>query len=431
MAVCPGVFRLAEARDGGLARIRVPGGMLTAGQLREVARIARDQGNGIVDLTHRANLQIRGIDPRATAGLGDALREIDLVATDPTADRLRNILASPLSGLEPDEIIDVRASVAALDQALQSTPEIHGLSPKFSFLFDGGGSGRVAALAHDVGFIAERSPDDPVFRLSLAGHATSGIVAPGDAAHIGIALAKAVMALCAQGPARMTTALAGRTLADVLSRACAGVPGALLRHEGSSPASARLAPVLGPVRQRQDGLFACGLGIPLGRLADDKARSLADLADTYGDGALRLAPWQAVFVANVPGAVVEPLQLQARTIGLLTEPYCIDMRVTACSGSTGCLRTNCDTKADGAAILRALGRNRTKPEHPLIIHVSGCARGCAHPEASELLLLGRPDGDGYDAYADARPSRAEALRPIASPLDPADLSRFVIEFVKG
>lgn len=431
MAVCPGVFRLAEARDGGLARIRVPGGGLSAGQLAGLARLAREQGNGIVDLTHRANLQIRGIDPGAVARLADGLRAIDLLAADPAADRLRNILASPLSGLEADEIVDVRPAVAALDRALQATPEIHDLSPKFSFVLDGGGTGGVAALAHDIGFTAERGPDGPAFRVGLADRATDAIVAPDDAPGLAVALAEAVMALSGHAPPRMRSALSGRTPAEVLDFACRGLPDMALRHVAPPPVAPRLAPVLGPVRQRASGVFAYGLGIPLGRLTDETAEALADLAEAHGSGTVRLTPWQAVFIADVAEEDVEAVRSRAHALGLQTEPHDIDIRVAACSGATGCLRTQCDTKADGTALLRALAASGLRPDRPLTIHLSGCARGCAHPEESELLLLGRPDGTGYDAYRHARPGRAEALDPIAGPLPPAELDRLVIEFLQG
>ena len=155
MAECPGIWRLAETKDGGLARLRRPGGSITAGQLRAVAAIARDAGNGLIDLTHRANLQIRGLDPRGRDAIVAALDMHGLMAEAPEADRLRNILGSPLAGLDPGEIVDVRPAVRALDQALQASPDLFSLSPKFSFVLDGGGPYGVAAMAHDIALIAE------------------------------------------------------------------------------------------------------------------------------------------------------------------------------------------------------------------------------------------------------------------------------------
>lgn len=430
MAECPGVFKLAETRDGGLARIRVPGGALTAVQLRAVADLARDQGNGLIDLTHRANLQVRGLDPEGGAALREALAEAGLAATDPAADRLRNILASPLAGLDPSEIIDVRPYVAALDRALQSDPGLSALSPKFSFVFDGGGMGQVGALSHDVGFLAEPGSNGVRFRLSLAGRPTAAMVAPGDAAALGVALALAAIRPAAEGATRMSAALADRSAADILGLAVERLIGIDIGHEEPVPSTARLAPVLGPVPERRDGHVAYGLGVPLARLSGAIARALADLAEHHGDGTLRLAPWQAVFIACVPASRVKALRSTARALGLLTDPDDIAIRVTACSGSTGCLRTDCDTKADGAAVLAALPQIHAGREAPMTIHLSGCARGCAHPDASTLLLLGR-QGGGYDAFRDARPSSAEASRPLAGPVHPGRVADFVIEFANG
>ncbi|MGI9384214.1 MAG: precorrin-3B synthase [Methyloligellaceae bacterium] len=430
MAECPGVFKLAEARDGGLARIRVPGGALTAAQLRALAGLAREHGSGFIDLTHRANLQIRGLDPRHTGALADALRDVGLLAADPAADRLRNILASPLSGLDAAEIIDVRPHVTELDRALQSTFDLRTLSPKFSFVLDGGGVGRVGALAHDVGFLAEDGPDGVRYRLSLAGWPMTAMISPDDAPAAGVALAHTAIRLTSEGAPRMSAALANRSAAEVLGLALDHPTSIDVGNADLPREIADLAPVLGPVPERRGARVAYGLGVPLARLTDETASALVDLAERFGEGILRLAPWQAVFVTGLPTGSVDTFRSKARALELLTEPDDIAVRVVACSGSTGCLRTNCDTKADGAAVMAALAQNRPRREGPMTIHLSGCARGCAHPEQSDLLLLGRPDG-GYDVFADARPSSAEAGQPLAGPVQTDRLADFVIEFANG
>lgn len=118
MADCPGIFLLAQMKDGGLARLRLPGGRLDAAQGRAVADFARRWGNGLIDLTNRANLQVRGLPPVLP---DDAVADLDRAGLVPAmrgADRLRNITADPLSGLDPGEITDVTPLVADLDAAL-------------------------------------------------------------------------------------------------------------------------------------------------------------------------------------------------------------------------------------------------------------------------------------------------------------------------
>lgn len=429
MAECPGVYKLSETRDGGLARIRVPGGLLTSAQLTTVADLARDRGNGLIDLTHRANLQVRGLDIEGSPKLWDALRHVGLLAADPVADRLRNILASPLAGLDSDEIIDVRPCVAALDQALQSDPGLGELSPKFSFVFDGGGIGRVGALLHDVGFLAETASDGVRLRLSLAGRPTAAMIARADAAALAVALAKTAIHLSPDGAARMSAALADHSVADVLDHARQQTD-IDIGHQDPTSQPIALEPVLGPVCDARNASVAYGLGIPLGRFTDATARALAALAENFGDGLLRLTPWQAMFVTGIPARAADAFRSEARALDLLTEPEDMAIRVSACSGSTGCMRTECDTKADGSAILAALRRIDAANRTSMTIHLSGCTRGCAHPDASGLLLLGRPDG-GYDAFKDARSSSATTSDPFADRIRPDRVADFVIEFANG
>ena len=139
---CPGVLRLHEAADGLLARVRVPGGRITAPQLRALAGAAR-LGNGIVELTSRASLQVRGLrddalaQPLAAAGL----------LPSPSHERIRNILASPFAGPEVD------ALVAELDRALCADPELANLSGRHLFAVDDatGMHGRAADITLTVG----------------------------------------------------------------------------------------------------------------------------------------------------------------------------------------------------------------------------------------------------------------------------------------
>lgn len=349
MADCPGIFLLAQMKDGGLARLRLPGGQLAAVQARAVAAVARRWGNGLIDLTNRANLQVRGLPavlPEAAVGHLDAA---GLVPAMRQADRLRNITADPLAGLDPAEIFDVRPLVADLDAALQGA-DLAGLSPKFAFVLDGGGRSSIAGIGHDVGFIA--CPGG--FRLSLGGQVADAVIAPGD--------------------------VVARALAEARRILAAGV-----RRPGSA---GRLNPWLGPVRQR-DGRFAVAFDLPVARLDADLLERLADLG---ADGALRLTPWSAVALTGIPETRVAAV-IAAAGLGTIMGP-----RIVACAGSTGCDRGLADTKADGRALAAARRGAGT-------VHLAGCSKGCAHPGAADILALARPDG-AYDLYRQARAGNA-------------------------
>ncbi|MGW3570353.1 hypothetical protein ACWDSL_41915 [Streptomyces sp. NPDC000941] len=176
---CPGALRLHSADDGALARVRLPAGRLTARQALVLALAAEELGDGRLDLTSRGNLQLRGLDAGCGAGLAARLRTAGLLPSD-RHDRVRNIVASPLSGLDGAGYADVSAWARELDALLcDSAPagsglaELAGLSGRFLFALDDG-RGDVAALGADVTLVA--APDgEAVLRLgSAGGHEPAG-----------------------------------------------------------------------------------------------------------------------------------------------------------------------------------------------------------------------------------------------------------------
>ncbi|MFB9570277.1 precorrin-3B synthase, partial [Saccharopolyspora hordei] len=171
---CPGALRVHEAADGGLARIRVPGGALTPPQVRAIAEVAA-LGDGGLELTSRANLQVRGLPAGAEQELAARLRAAGLLPSA-THERVRNVVGSPSA--DGRELVDVRAVAADLDAALCATPALAGLPGRFLFTVDDG-SGDVSPLGADVG-VRARSAD--TVALLLAGAETGLRTTPQQAA---------------------------------------------------------------------------------------------------------------------------------------------------------------------------------------------------------------------------------------------------------
>ena len=146
---CPGALRLAEAADGYLARVRLPGGLVTGEQLRALAGLAVELGDGRIELTSRGNVQLRALAADAAAPLTAALSDAGLLPSL-DHDRVRNVLASPLAGLDGLDGLgggrDLTAIVAALDAELCARPRLAELSGRFLFALDDG-RGDVAGLA--------------------------------------------------------------------------------------------------------------------------------------------------------------------------------------------------------------------------------------------------------------------------------------------
>ena len=165
---CPGALQTHAAADGALARIRVPGGLLSADQLRVLARAARGLGDGALELTSRGNVQLRGLAEDDVPALGELLAAAGLLPSD-THERVRNVLASTLSG-RSGGLVDVRRWVTAFDAGLQADPALAGLPGRFLATLDDG-RGDVSGLGGDVGLLALGRDDVAL----LLGGADSGL----------------------------------------------------------------------------------------------------------------------------------------------------------------------------------------------------------------------------------------------------------------
>src|SRR4051812_20496688 len=213
---CPGALQTHAAADGALARVRVPGGLLSAAQLRVLAAAARDLGDGGLELTSRGNVQLRGLTAAAIPELGNRLAGAGLLPSE-THERVRNVLASVLTG-RSGGLLDVRPWVAAFDAGLRADPALAGLPGRFLATVDDG-RGDVSGLGGDVGLLAL---DDGSVALLLAGE-DSGLRAAAEGA-VALAL-EATRAFLAERAAQGGTAWRLAELAGGRERVAARLGG--------------------------------------------------------------------------------------------------------------------------------------------------------------------------------------------------------------
>lgn len=416
MAECPGVYRLSEMRDGALARVRIPGGHLTAGQLRTVANLAGTYGSGKIDLTNRANIQIRGLRANNTQDIADTLRDCGLLCANPDVDRARNITASPLAGIDDTEFTDVTQLVDQLDDALQNLASTYQLSPKFAFVIDGGGRTSLANIGHDMGFFATQTSD--LLAISLAGHMTARAITKSNL----VAFVQTTIAYISQsGQTRMKDVLANRqplqVLEDVAQTAGMDLPAI------SAPASTNGRPL--PLGHHQGQSMTTSwycVGVPLAQLTANQAQAIANISD-LGNGTIRLTPWQSIVFPHVSQKAAEDMELGALRHGLQIKTPAF--HIVACTGCTGCERTKADTKADGQKLINTLANWAAPGESPPIVHLSGCQRGCAHPNVSDILALADDGSANYTIHAGSRPSPGGIAAPIKAGVPPEMLAECI------
>jgi sulfite reductase beta subunit-like hemoprotein len=364
---CPGVLRLHEAADGWMARVRLPGGRVDAAGLRSVADVAR-MGNGIVELTSRASLQIRGLRPASAEPAADRLRAGGLLPSI-AHDRVRNVIASPVAGRHPRSVASTDDVVAALVRGLCADPALAGLPGRFLFAVEDG-SGTVGARRADVTLVAERGAG---FRLWLAAARTTLAATARDAPALALDAARAFLVL-----PRGTDEAAWR-LADV-----AAGPGRLARRLGGTlETGAEVAPRplgVGVVAQA-DGRRAITVLAPLGRADRRTVQRLGELVRE-----VRLSTARTLTVVDVPAGDVAALAAELDALGLVTVAGSGWHGLSACAGLGACGRARVDVRAAAAARARVRAAD-APPEH-----WSACERGCGRPADVPIAVVATAGG---------------------------------------
>lgn len=405
---CPGTLRLHAADDGALARVRVPGGVLTVRQAEALAEAARRLGDGDLHLTSRGNVQLRGL----AHGCGGALAEsLDAAGLLPSAghERVRNIVASPLSGLDGRGLRDVRPWLTALDTALCASEAARELSGRFLFALDDG-RGDVAGLDADVTVRAD-GHGGALLALGSADEALS--VPAGEAPRAALTAAETFLTAARESGSRVWRVtelpLQSELLGLVRARLAAdGIDAASRARTGAGTGTGTGSPrAEGP----PPGVVGDALSVhpPLGRLTPLQWRELTHLASTTSSRELRLTPWRGVVVPTPGMGEEQASEALARlsVTGLVTDPASPWLRVGACIGRPGCAKSLADVRADAAESLEAAGRGG------LPLYWSGCERRCGHPRGERIDVVA-VSGGGYELSRTA-PGQNPLTTSLADP----------------
>lgn len=398
---CPSLSLPMPAGDGLLVRVKPPAGRLAPDALRALAGLARRHGNGAIDLTGRGNLQVRGLAPDGVAPFAEGVIAIGLADADPAFERVRNVQAAPLGPHDPAAAVDAHALAQALEAALCAAPDLRALPDKFGFLVDGGGALSLAGQRADVVLRAEAA----CLHVSVDGGSLAASCAPADATAAAVRLARAFLDLApAEGPRGRMRDLVRRQGESALF-ATAGLRGAPMPAAPTAPA---VQPV-GPVRSGAV-LVGFGCGVPFGRLDPAMLDGLAALCVVAGAPHVCLTPWRAVLIPLRDPAAAERTAAAAMALGLIVRPDDPRRRVVACVGRPACAEATVDARRDAARIAAA-----GLPPGALV-HVSGCAKRCAHRGAADVTLVGaRGRYDLVRGGDTAAPRGAEGIAAARAP----------------
>jgi precorrin-3B synthase len=400
---CPGALAPMQTGDGLLVRIRVPGGRLDLDRLAAIADCAALFGNGIIEISSRANLQLRGIAEAALPALQRRLDELGLLDADAAAESIRNIIASPLSDLDPSAIVDTIPIVAALEARLGDDSSLHRLPPKFGFVIDGGGALPLGEIEADIRFAAFHGTDGPGFAVTLAGADDfSASCAPREVADVAAALAHSFLRLAGEGveaPRRMRGLVARFGAAAIFAAAD-------LAHSPSLAPISRKAAFQDFLGVHQFGPAACvGAAPSLGRVTADDLRLLAREARRRAAIDVRLTPWRALIVAVLNPSHADDFAAALTRAGFVVDPGDPRLAIVACSGAPACANAARAVQAEALEFVSVV-----PPGQGIVLHVSGCEKGCAHGRAAPFTLVARESG--YDLVLDGKASGAPAHRAL-------------------
>ena len=367
---CPGVLRPMQSGDGLIARVRPWGGAIGLTELAALADAAERFGSGHVDLTRRANLQVRGLSETSLLGLQEVVSALGLADHDARTEAVRNVMVSPLAGLDPDEKMDVRPMARALERGLASDPVLYELPSKFGFVVDGGGAVSIASERADIALRAVAS-GVAMGLDTAAGTRWLGTVATGAASDVALAAANAFLRLGA-GRRRLRDLDALR-----FAELCRGLSEYLSPLGDDTPA--RPTRPLG-VLPLGGGRWAVGVAAAFGRLEAHQLGDFAALAAAAGATAARTSPWRAFYVEARDLSAAQRLVAAARDLCLIVEANDPILRIDACPGAPACRSASVDARRDA--------RRLSSLAFAGSIHVSGCAKGCARSAQAELVLVG-------------------------------------------
>jgi ferredoxin-nitrite reductase len=411
-----GLFFLTPVKDAFMSRLRIPGGVLKSYQLRELAHIAQQITSGYVQVTTRANLQMRLIQSKDAPEFLHRIQAIGLHTRGSGADNIRNLTMNPTAGVDPVELIDVQPFVQQISQVILNDRSFYDLPRKFNIAYDGGGLIGSVEDTNDIGVKAVKVGDEILFRIALGG-ATGhksfardlGVVVP--PAEITKVVAAVVRVYIEHGcrtnrkRARLKHLLETMSFDDYLALVEKKL-GTTLRRAPYDVTQMRWASQelahshVGDFPQKQKGFSYVGATCPVGHITPKQMLRVAELAELYGSGEVRLTVWQNFIIPNVPEAFVPTLKKALDKAGLPTKQSNLASGVIACTGNSYCKFAQANTKGHALDIIKQLEK-KLELDQPVNIHVTGCPNSCAQHYMGDIGCLGtktKIGGESVDAY---------------------------------
>lgn len=406
-----------------MMRLRVPNGIVTADQMRFYADCVEKYGDGgVVDITTRQNIQLRGVEIEDAPDIIDGLHARNQTSFQSALDNVRNVVGNPLAGIDENEMIDTRSisnavnDLASLDPVTNTrgNPKFGNLPRKFNIAISGSRDDYSHTHINDIGLqpCPHAETGEMGFNIVLGGYMSIKRVAesvksdmwiPADNNSV-VAVCEAILCLFRDEGDRKDRQKA-RLMWLVEKYGVEEFKAAIVKEvesydRGVTIDVAQPAPtepytrrsLLGIHKQPQEGKVRAGIMVPAGRLHPAECRAVADLADKYSGGEIRLTVEQNIILPNVDESSTDDLSAEA-ILGddsrLSINPGMIEGNLVSCTGSQFCGLALIETKQNAESIVEKL-EELVVVDKPIRIHWTGCPNSCGQVQAADIGIMGAP-----------------------------------------
>ena len=429
-----GVFFRRQTPGRFMMRVRITNGFSNSDQFRALADISDDYGQGFGDLTTRQQMQLREFGIDDVPDIWERLHQVGLVSLQTGMDNIRTVVGCPVAGLTPNELLDASAVAREFTEMFVGNREYTNLPRKFNVAITACLDNCIHTSNQDLSLTAAVREIDgsevPGFNVAVGGKMGSGgftantpldlFVTREEAAeicgHITLAFrdhgsrearnkVRLAFLIAEWGPERFR--------AEIETRA-----GRSLLRAGKGAAYHRDTDHIGVFPQNVPGFSYVGLSVPVGRITSTQMRQVAHLADTYGNGEIRITTGQNLIIPNVVDTRLPALEAEPLLAAFSHRPSDVMRGTISCTGIDYCHYSLIETKERAMETAQALERSEIRPGK-ISLFWSGCANGCANHALADIGLVGkrvRVEGEILEAVDVYQRARSVALSEPLAPL---------------
>jgi sulfite reductase (ferredoxin) len=421
-----------------MVRIRIPSGILTAHQVRTLADLSDQFGNGVADITVRQNVQLHWVRIESLPEVFEGLQAVGLRTTGACGDVARNITGCPLAGFDSRELLDVSPLVLALDKELGGNPEFYNLPRKFKITVTGCPEWCSYPEINDIGITATRRIRDGREEIGFSLRVGGGLsTEPHLAVRLDafiqydqvILVVRAITEVFrssdvlrhSREKARLKYLFLanGWTSESFLEAIHAHLPFKLDPAEPEELPSHIHRDHLGVIAQKQAGLFTVGASVVRGRITPAQLRAAAEISERFADGHIRTTPMQNLLIVNIPDAHVHSVVSALEFNDLLVQSSAFVRGTVACTGSEFCKLALTETKGFARWLTEQLDERFPNFAEQLKLHITGCPNSCGQHWIADIGIEGKKikvDGHFVDAYYFCVGGGVGQLSAIARPV---------------